>query len=256
MERRKIKMSIKGISKSFLVDKKSKESVKVLEDVNIDVYENEFLVLLGPGRCGKTVLMNIMAGLMEADAGSVMLDGEEVTGPTSSIGVVFQKTGLLPWKTVMQNAELGPKMRNVPKDERREKCKYFLELVGLKGFENFYPRKLSGGMKQRVGIARAYSNDTDVLLMDEPFGALDAQTRYSMQNEVLRMWEQEKRTVVFVTNNLEEALFLGDRIILLTQPPCHVKEIYVPDIAKPRDNMDIKFLQLRKQIEDNTELVL
>lgn len=253
MERLNVKLRVNEITKSFQVGGKT---VPILNRINLEVYDNEFLVILGPGRCGKTVLMNIMSALKSPDSGTVELDGQVLTAPSPQIGLVFQKTGLMPWKTVMENVELGPKMAGVPKKERRERAQYYINLVGLQGFENSYPRQLSGGMKQRVGIARAYANNTEVLFMDEPFGALDAQTRYSMENEILKIWEKEKRTVVFVTNNLEEALFLGDRIVLLTQAPCQVKNIYEPEFPRPRDQMDPSFLQLRQEIESQMDLVV
>lgn len=170
--------------------------------------------------------------------------------------MVFQKTGLMPWKTVMENVELGAKLRGVKKSERREVAQKYIDLVGLSGFEKAYPHQLSGGMKQRVGIARAYANNPDILIMDEPFGALDAQTRYAMEEEVARIWQEEKRTVIFVTNNIEEAAFLGDRIVLMTQRPARVKEIYNIDIPRPRNMTDKEFLQLRKTISENTDLAL
>ena len=170
--------------------------------------------------------------------------------------MVFQKLALMPFKTVLQNVELGMKFRGVPKVERHEVARRYIDLVGLKGFENSYPTQLSGGMKQRVGIARAYANDPKVLIMDEPFGQLDAQTRYSMQNEILRIWEQEKRTVVFVTNNIEEACYLGDRIILLSDCPAKVKEIYNIEIPRPRNMVSKEFMDLRAKISDNTDLAI
>ena len=174
----------------------------------------------------------------------------------TTMGFVFQKTAVFPWKTVMENVELGLQIKGTNKKERREKAQYLIELVGLKGFENAYPYQLSGGMKQRVGIARAYCVNPDILLMDEPFGALDAQTRYQMEEEVLRIWQAEKRTVIFVTNNIEEALFLGDRIVLLSACPAKVKEIYIPRLERPRNNIDPDFLALREEIEANTDLAL
>ena len=213
-------------------------------------------MLLGPGQCGKTVLLNMIAGLLDPDEGEILLDGERVDGHNPKIGMVLQKTALMPWKTVMENTEIGPKWRGVPKKERRAKAQAFLELVGLKGFEKSYPAQLSGGMKQRVGIARAYTNDPEILIMDEPFGALDAQTRYSMEEEVARIWQQEKRTVIFVTNNIEEACYLGDRIILFSERPAQIKEIYVNDLPRPRDMVSDEFMKLRTTISDNTDLAI
>ena len=188
--------------------------------------------------------------------GSLFLDGEEIHGSDERIGMVFQKLALMPWRTVMENVEFGLKMKGVPKAQRRETAQKYINLVGLQGFEKSYPSQLSGGMKQRAGIARAYTNNPEIMLMDEPFGQLDAQTRYSMQDEVLRIWESEKRTFIFVTNNIEEALYLADRIVLLTNYPAQVKEIYDINLPRPRDTVSPEFLRLRKIISDNTDLAL
>ena len=212
------KMEIKNISKTFF----TKDGyVTAIEDVSFDVYEGEFLVLLGPGRCGKTVLLNIIAGLMEKTTGSILFDGKETSGVHEDVSMVFQKVALMPFKTVMQNVEIGLKFKHVNKKKRREIAQKNIDLVGLQGFEKSYPSALSGGMKQRVGMARAYADNPKVLIMDEPFGALDAQTRYAMQNEILRIWEQEKRTVIYVTNNIEEACFLGHQNRAAKQLPSH-----------------------------------
>lgn len=154
----------------------------------------------------------------------------------------------------MENVEFAPMLKGVPKKEHREKAQYLINLVGLAGFENSYPKELSGGMKQRVGIARAYAADPDVLIMDEPFGALNAQTRYQMEEEILRIWEKEKRTIIFVTNNIEEAVYLADRVILLSKCPASVKAVYDIDIPKPRDYVDSEFLRIREEIEEQTDL--
>jgi len=254
MDENKVILKINNLSKTF-EDKKG-NAIKAVDQVSFDVYDNEFLVLLGPGQCGKTVMLNIIAGLLEPDEGEVRLDGEVVNGHDPRIGMVLQKTALMPWKTVMENTEIGPKWRGVPKKERRIKAKSYIDLVGLSGFENSYPAQLSGGMKQRVGIARAYTNDPEILIMDEPFGALDAQTRYSMEEEVARIWQQEKRTVIFVTNNIEEACYLGDRIILFSERPARIKEIYVNNLPRPRDMVSDEFMKLRTKISDNTDLAI
>lgn len=224
--------------------------------MSLDVYDNEFLVLLGPGHCGKTVFLNIMAGLEKPTSGEIFLDGEPLQGNDPRIGMVFQKWSLLPWKTVMENTEIGPKFRGVDKTTRRAKAQEYLNLVGLQGFENAYPSQLSGGMKQRVGIARAYTNDPEILIMDEPFGALDAQTRYAMEEEVIKIWQKEKRTVIFVTNNIEEAVYLGDRIVLFSERPARIKEIYKNDLPRPRDMISPEFMRLRGTISDNSDLAL
>lgn len=254
MDKRSAKLSLANVSKTFR--QKGKEDFPTLADVSFDVYDGEFLVILGPGLCGKTVLLNIIAGLEEASTGQVFLDGKAIAGTQPTIGMVFQKKAIFPWKTVMQNVEFGPKMRGVPKGERRRIAQKFIDLVGLQGFEKSFPHELSGGMKQRVGIARAYANDPQVLILDEPFGALDAQTRYAMQDEIVRIWKSEKKTILFVTNNIEEALYLGDRIVLLSKRPAEVKEIYTIDLPRPRDVLSPEFLAMRAQISENMDIAL
>ena len=253
MEQLNKRMEINGISKTFFSDKGYFTAIK---DVSFDVNDGEFLVILGPGRCGKTVLLNIIAGLEQQTEGKVVYNGREWKGVNPEISMVFQKLALMPFKTVMENVELGLKFRGMSKVQRREIAQHYIELVGLKGFEKSYPTQLSGGMKQRVGIARAYAADPKLLIMDEPFGQLDAQTRYQMQEEILRIWEKEKRTVIFVTNNIEEACYLGDRIILLSDCPATVKEVYPISIPRPRDMVSGEFLKLRTVISDNADLAI
>lgn len=245
------KIELKSLSKTYF-DKKS--WFQAVKDVSFDIYDGEFLVLLGPGRCGKSVLLNMLSGLEEKTGGSVFYNGKELQGANPDFSMVFQKTNLLPFKTVMENVELGLKFKGMEKEERRAICQKYIDLVGLQGFENSYPPALSGGMKQRVGIARAYAMSPELLIMDEPFGALDAQTRYSMQNEILRIWEQDKRTILFVTNNLEEACYLGDRIVLLSDSPAVVKKEYIVGLPRPRNMTSKEFMDLRIEISDNTDL--
>lgn len=254
MERKLTRISMKEVSKTFFA--KNGEQ-KVVDNVSLDIYDNEFLVILGPGHCGKTVLLNILCGLEAASAGEIYIDGELATGVSSKIGVVFQKLALLPWKTVAENVELPMKLQGIDRKTRKEMAQKYIDLVGLQGFEKAFPRQLSGGMKQRVGIARAYANNPEILVMDEPFGQLDAQTRYAMEEEIQRIWEKEKRTIVFVTNNIEEALYLGDRIILLSKCPAIIKKIYdVRDLPRPRDMVSPEFLALRSEISDFTDLAI
>ena len=249
------KIVCRSISKVFI--QKGTQRVHVLEDISVDVKQNEFVVILGPGQSGKSTLLRIIAGLETPTTGTVRLDGTEVAGPGADRGLVFQSYMLFPWKTVLGNVELGPKLRNVAKKERREIAAHYINLVGLKGFEKHYPHQLSGGMKQRVGIARAYANNPEVMLLDEPFGQFDAQTRYFMEKETARIWQTERRTVLFVTNNIEEAIYLGDRIISLKgKLPGRMHELYEVQLPRPRDNTDMKFLLLRQQISDASELVL
>lgn len=243
----------RNVSKSF---KTPEGEHLVVKNLSISARKNEFLVLFGPGQCGKTTIINLIAGFEEVSSGTITANGETVTRPDPSRGVVFQSTALFPWMTTMGNVEYGPKMAKMPQKERRERAQKYIDLVGLQGFENAYPVQLSGGMKQRVGIARAYCNEPDVMLMDEPFGALDAQTRYLMQEELQRIWEAEKRTVIFVTNNIEEALYLADRILVLTNCPATVKKEYVIDMPRPRNLVSPEFLRLRKEITQNMDSTL
>ncbi len=234
-----------GVCKSF---KTPEGEHQVIKDFNLQAKENEFLVLFGPGQCGKTTMINLIAGFEKVSGGSLKFMGKEITKPDPSRGVVFQSTALFPWMTTMGNVEYGLKMAGVKKEERQKRAQNYIDLVGLQGFEKSYPVQLSGGMRQRVGIARAYCNEPKVMLMDEPFGALDAQTRYLMQEELQRIWEAEKRTVIFVTNNIEEALYLADRILVLTNCPATVKKEYIIDLPRPRNLVSPEFLALRKEI--------
>lgn len=239
------------LAKSFSTEQRTLE---VIQDISLEVKENEFVVVLGPGQCGKTTLVNLIAGLEKPTKGEIAIKGKTVDGPGPDRGVVYQKTALFPWFTVEGNVGFGPRMCKVPKKERKERTKHYIKLVGLEGFEKSYPIKLSGGMKQRVGIARAYCNNPSVLLMDEPFGHLDAQTRYLMQEEVERIWSEDKRTVIFITNNIEEAIYLADRIVLLSNCPTVVKREFVIDLPRPRNNVSPEFLKLREKISSYVEV--
>ncbi len=245
---RKVIIDCKALSKTFYAPDGSE--LKVVDSIGLQVRENEFLVLFGPGQCGKTTIINLIAGLEPFTGGSVEVEGKPVREAGPDRGVVYQSVALFPWLTTLGNVEYGLKMRGVPKKERRERAMRYIRLVGLEGFENEYPVKLSGGMKQRVGIARAYCIEPKVMLMDEPFGALDAQTRYLMQKELERIWQREKRTVIFVTNNIEEALYLADRIIVLNNCPTGVKAEYEITLPRPRNYVDREFLRLRKEITE------
>ena len=252
MNERKKVIECKHVSKTFY---SMAGDNLVVDDLNFNVYENEFVVLFGPGQCGKSTILNLIAGLEQPTSGEIIVSGEKVSGPSPKRGMVYQTTNLFMWYTVMQNVEFGPKMRGVPKKERRELAQKYIDMVGLKGFEKHYPVKLSGGMQQRVGIARAYANEPELICMDEPFGHLDAQTRYLMEEEVERISNTDRRTVVFVTNNAEEAIYLADRIILLHNCPTSVHKEYLVDLPRPRDYTAPDFLALREQITaemDNT----
>lgn len=244
-EKRKM-ISCEKVEKTFTTKTTSNH---VVSDFNLEVKENEFVVLFGPGQCGKTTVLNLMAGLETPSEGRIMVNGKEVKGPDAERGFVYQTLALFPWYTVMQNVEYGLRMKGIKKAERRKKAQYYIDLVGLNGFENSFPNQLSGGMQQRVGIARAYCNEPLVMLLDEPFGHLDAQTRYLMQDELTRIWQAEKRTVIFVTNNIEEAVYLADRILVLRNCPTGVKAEYEITLPRPRNYTDPEFLRLRREID-------
>ena len=250
-----VKIDCRDVSKTFI--QKGCQEVPVLERISLQVQENEFLVVLGPGQCGKSTLLRIIAGLETPTTGTVSLDGREVSGPGSDRGLVFQGYMLFPWKTVLGNVEMGPMLRGLPRNERREIAMHYIRLVGLENFEDHYPHQLSGGMKQRVGIARAYANKPKVMLLDEPFGQLDAQTRVFMEQETERIWQTEKRTVIFVTNNTDEALFLGDRIVVMEgKLPGRLQTVHTVDLPRPRDLTDLHFLAMRKDLIDSSVLTL
>lgn len=221
---------------------------EVIGDISLEAKRNEIVVLFGPGQCGKTTLLKVIAGLEKASHGSISINGKEKTKPGLECGLVYQTTALFPWLTAMGNVEYGPKIRGVGRKERRAKAQHYIDLVGLTGFEKSYPIQLSGGMRQRVGIARVYCNEPEVMLMDEPFGHLDAQTRYLMQQELERIWEAEKRTIIFVTNNIEEALYMADRVLVMTNCPATIKKEFKIDLPRPRVYTDPEFLRLRREI--------
>lgn len=234
----------------------SRGVVDVVKDFSLDVRENELVVLFGPGQCGKSTILKCLSGLENTTGGEVLLKDKPIHGPGPDRGFVYQRTSLFPWLTVMGNVEFGPKARGFGKKERREKAQKYIDLVSLTGFENSYPNQLSGGMQQRVGIARAYCNEPDVLFMDEPFGHLDAQTRYLMQEDLIKIWEKEKRTIIFVTNNIEEAVYLADRIVVLHSCPTSIKAEYKIELPRPRDYTSDEFLRLREEISSVVDKVL
>ena len=209
--------------------------VRALSNFDIDVGEGEFLSIVGPSGCGKSTFLNALLGLLKIESGELKLAGKPITGPGTDRAMVFQEFGLLPWRTVLNNVELGLELKGVPAATRRSVSAGLIEMVGLTGFEGHYPHELSGGMKQRVGLARALATDPDVLLMDEPFAALDAQTRDIMQAELLRIWQGARKTVLFVTHQIEEAIYLSDRVMVMTKRPGRSKKIFPIDLPRPRD---------------------
>lgn len=232
---------------------KGNDRVLAISNMNLEVEENELTVIVGPSGCGKSTFLYMIAGFEKPSSGTILLDGEPITKPGPDRGFVFQEFVLYPWRTVLGNITFGLEMAKVPKEKARETAMHFVEMVGLEGFENAYPHTLSGGMKQRVGIARALAYDPEVLLMDEPFGSLDAQTRKVMQQELIRIWEGMKKTVVFVTHSVIEATYLADKIIVMTARPGKVKGIIDVDLPRPRDYTETRYLNIRKQVLDLLE---
>ena len=209
--------------------------VTALRGFDVEVQEGQFVSIVGPSGCGKSTFLNVLLGLIRPDSGEMSICGKKITGPGQDRAMVFQEFGLLPWRTVMNNVELGLELKGMAVAERRQICQKFIHMVGLDGFESHYPHELSGGMKQRVGLARALATDPEVLLMDEPFAALDAQTRDLMQAELLRIWHEAKKTVLFVTHQIEEAVYLSDQVIVMTKRPGRTKTIIDIPLSRPRD---------------------
>jgi NitT/TauT family transport system ATP-binding protein len=249
-------LEVRQLSKVFFEQNDArKPGLVALYNVSLSVRKNEFVSLLGPSGCGKTTLIRIIAGLIPADRGQVLVNGMAVTAPGRDRCMVFQQFGLLPWRTVLSNVEFGLEIEGVHKEQRYEVAQKYLELVGLKGFDDYYPHQISGGMQQRVGIARALSKKPDILLMDEPFGAVDAQTREQLQEELLRIWAQTDTTVLFVTHSIDEAIYLSDRVVVMQARPGRIKEEMSVDLPRPRWEGDVKadprFAQLRARLRES-----
>lgn len=248
-------ITIAGLNKSYSTKQKG-ELHYIIQDVDLSIKGGEFFVLLGPSGCGKSTLLNMIAGFVAKTSGQLQIGGSEVRKPGQDRAVVFQQadSSLFPWLNVRENVEFGLKMQKLAKAKRREISSHFIELVGLKGHEKKLPRELSGGMKQRVQLARVLANDSHILLMDEPFGALDAMTRRSMQKELSQIWRQTNKTVIFVTHDIQEALILGQRIGIMSRgPSSNITHIYEVPFAYPRDPSSAPFLELEKQIQGHFE---
>jgi NitT/TauT family transport system ATP-binding protein len=249
-------LEVRRLSKVFFEQNDPrKPGLVALYQVSLSIRKNEFVSLLGPSGCGKTTLIRIIAGLLTADRGEVLVNNQPVTAPGRDRCMVFQQFGLLPWRTVMSNVEFGLEIEGVPRDERRQLADKYLELVGLQGFEKYYPHQISGGMQQRVGIARALAKKPEFLLMDEPFGAVDAQTREQLQEELLKIWAQTEATVIFVTHSIDEAIYLSDRVVVMQARPGRIKEEVAIDLRRPRWEGDVKadprFAQLRAHLRES-----
>ena len=238
-------VAVESVGKTF---QSGDGTVTALEDVDFAVAEGEFVCLVGPSGCGKTTLFRIIAGLESATEGTVLLDGEPVEGPDIDRGMVFQEYGLFPWRTVRENVAFGLEQLEYDDAEREARTQAMLDLVGLDGFETAYPSELSGGMKQRVGIARALAVDPELLLMDEPFGSVDAQTRDMLHEELLRIWGETEKTVLFVTHDVEEAVKLADRIVVMSRGPGSVREVVDVPLDRPRNRTEPAFAEIHERV--------
>ncbi len=233
-------LQIRNLSKTFGDERRPDASHRVLDAVNLTVSRNQFVSLLGPSGCGKTTLLRIVAGLTEADSGDILVENKPVHGPGLDRSMVFQNYGLLPWRSVMGNVEFGLEVRGTPKQQRRQIAQTYIERVGLRGFERHYPHQISGGMQQRVALARAFSKEPQILLMDEPFAAVDMQTREMLQDELLTIWTGLRTTVLFVTHSVDEAIYLGDRVIVMGAHPGRVVADVLTYLPRPRSTNDVK----------------
>ena len=248
-----VKLKVSNLQKIFPAANKNGKELTALKDINLEVKESEFVVMVGPSGCGKSTLINIIGGLEEATEGEVLIEGKPVTAPGADRGMVFQGYSLFPWLTVQKNVEFGLKMKKVAKAERERIAKEYIQLVGLSGFENALPKQLSGGMKQRVAIARTLANSPEILLMDEPFGALDAQTRMVMQELLAKISRETKNTILFITHDIDEAILLADRIYVMSRRPGTIREILEVQMSDERIHEMLvtpEFLQMKRKIMD------
>lgn len=225
----------------------------MVKDISLSVEDGEFLSLLGPSGCGKTTLLRMIAGLENPTKGIITENNEPITGPSPGRGFVFQQYSLFPWRTVLDNIAFGPEVRGEDAEERYRKAGNYIDMVGLTDFQNNKPYELSGGMKQRVAIARALANDPLALLMDEPFAALDVMTRHKLQEELVRIWQEEHKTIIFVTHNVDEAVYLADRVVVLSKSPGMIIKIYQIELERIRDRNSAEFIDLKKEITDLLE---
>jgi NitT/TauT family transport system ATP-binding protein len=234
-------VEIQKVSKSFKKTvKDSTAEIKALAEVSLSIREKEFISIIGPSGCGKTTLLKIIDGLIPYDSGAILINGNKISGPGPDRAVVFQTFALLPWRTVLANVEFSLELRRVPQEQRTIIARDYLKRVGLEDFENHYPHELSGGMQQRAGLARALAVNPMILLMDEPFGSVDAQTRQLLQEELLELWQREQKTVIFITHSMDEAVYLSDRVVIMTPRPGRVAEILDVPLPRPRIAEDVR----------------
>jgi ABC-type nitrate/sulfonate/bicarbonate transport system ATPase subunit len=241
----KVKVRFESFTKCF-------GDLLVLDNMDASLYENEFICIVGPTGCGKTTLANLVCGLLVPTKGKVTIDGSEVDPRRHNIAFVFQEVAIMPWRTVKDNIKLGLELKRFPKGEIETRVNEMIDLLGLRGFEKSFPNQISGGMKQRVDIARAFCADTDLLFMDEPFCQNDEKTRFYMLNLLIKLWEKKKRTIIFVTHNIEEAVYLAERIIVFTQKPTKIREEIMVNLPRPRDVSAPEFVKIRERV---TELI-
>ncbi len=244
---KKPKIKCENVRKIFREEDKD---VLAIEDLTLKVDRKEFLVIVGPTGCGKSTLLNLIAGFEKPTGGKIKIDESKVKGSGPDRGFVFQDFALYPWRTVLKNITFGLEVQDVPEEKTRERAMEYIKMVGLEGFEESYPHTLSGGMKQRVGLARALAYEPEILLMDEPFGSLDAQTKKMMQRELIKIWQETEKTVVFVTHSVIEATYLADRIVVMTARPGRIKGTVNVDLPRPRDYTGDKFLKIREKVLD------
>jgi len=238
------KIEIRNLRKVYSTGERK---VHALEGINLNIEDGEFVSFVGLSGCGKTTLLNILAGFVEITSGEILMDGRPIT-PDYDKGVVFQEYALFPWLTALKNIEYGLKIRNVPEQEREEIARKFLKLVRLEEFADFFPHSLSGGMRQRIAVARALAFEPQILLMDEPFGALDAQTREDLQELTVDIWQKTKKTILYVTHNLSEAVYMGSRIVVFVPRPGRIQEIVTVNMPRPRDALSPEFIKIQRNI--------
>ncbi len=245
-------LEIIGLCKSF-ADPKTSQIIEVLDDIHYHVHDGRFVSIVGPSGCGKTTLLRVIAGLEKPSSGNLLLDGRKISHDVDRIGLVFQEYALLPWRTTLQNIELGLEIMEVPKEERRAAAMGYIRSFGLKDFENRYPHELSGGMQQRVAIARTLITDPRVVLMDEPFGSLDSQTRNNLQSFLLGLWQKKKVSIIFVTHNVDEAVFLSDEVLVFSKRPARITDRFEITASRPRERTSTDSNRMRKMILDALE---
>lgn len=242
---RRGEVTVRDLSKSFAL---SGQRLNVLRDLSIDIRGGEALAIVGPSGCGKTTLLRVLAGLETPDSGGVLIDGHPVQGVGTERSIIFQEPRLLPWLTVLGNVSFGLTVRGTPRPEAEDRARHYIRLVGLTEFEDAYPRQLSGGMAQRVGIARALTVQPEILLLDEPLGALDAMTKLNMQEELARIWREEQVTLILVTHDLEEAIFLADRVLVMPKEKGTVPRLIDVGLPRPRDRNEARFVEMRRRL--------